>query len=151
MLQNLKDITGEQIDEYNNHALTREERKAKKGYSHYSEWIHDIVEYLCEQQIGIINGSQKELAEMFEIPLSSFKEIIKLLKEGEFEDMLTIEVNGSGRYATTILKLTAKTIKHFEANTLTHYIAEMIFKNEYIIDTDKDEAVANTYLNKASP
>lgn len=153
MINNLKEVTGEKIVAWNNHVLTREERKKKNGYSHYSEWINDIVTFLCENQIGIINGSQVELADMFEVPLSSFKDIIKLLKEGEFSDLITIEIVGRGRYATTIIKLTAQTVKHFEKESLDHFIASVIYKNEYtIIDTyEEDYNVGIAYLNKASP
>lgn len=153
MINNLKEVTGEKIVAFNHHALKREERK----YSHYSEWINDIVTFLCDNQIGIINGSQVELADMFGVPLSSFKQIIKLLKKGEFSDLITLEVVGKGRYATTIIKLTAQTVKQYEKGDLDHFIAKLIFKNEfdnlndYESDVDGEEDVGIRILNKASP
>lgn len=153
MINNLKEVTGEKIVAFNHHALERKERK----YSHYSEWINDIVTYLCENQIGIINGSQDELADMFGVPLSSFKQIVKLLKEGEFSDLITIEIVGKGRYATTIIKLTAQTVKQYEKGDLDHFIAKLIFKNDfdnlndYESDFDREEDVGIRILKMASP
>lgn len=152
-INNLKDITGEKIVAFNNHALTRKERKNKGGYSHYSEWINDIVTFLCNNEIGVINGSQVELAEMFSMPLSTFKEIVKRLKNGEFNDLITIDIVGKGRYATTFLKLTAETVTHFNKGTLNHYIATFIFINDFLVinSSSQVQTIPIDCYNKASP
>jgi len=95
------------------HKKERAERaRDKNGRIHYDEWLSDLITYLTENDKQI-QGSQKALAESLNIPLSSFKELLKLIREGQIGADIHITVEGRGCHSkTTIRLLNANTIKY---------------------------------------
>lgn len=79
-------------------AKPRSERKT----SHYHEWAADVIETLAAQPNGELAGSQRELAGVWGMSLSTFQHVIKLLLE---LGKITVTVEGKGRAAKTILRL----------------------------------------------
>lgn len=68
--------------------------------SHYDEWESDIVDYLMQHttvENPFLQGSLKSLATELNIPLSSFKEVLKRSKQ------LVKHVIGTGRAAVTYI------------------------------------------------
>jgi len=144
----LKDITGVEISPSIKHARKRDVRVQ----SHYKERIKDMIYYLVENKIGLMIGSQRDLAKMFDMEMSTFCQIIKALKTGKYGRLLEVKVEGKGRAAQTIIKLNAKVFKKYDDRKLETYI-EYIFKMEEGIDfTQLDEywPIGNM-RNKASP
>lgn len=81
----------------------KKERSVRKN-SHYKEWARDILLKLLSAKNKRITGSQKELAEYFKMPLSTFKVILKELKEGNFS-ALALNVSGRGKDSFTTISI----------------------------------------------
>lgn len=79
-------------------------QESKEGRSHYHEWIFDMVHYMSSKGIRTISGSQQEIADAMGVPLSTFKEILRMMREGLF-GVFKLSVSGKGRYAVTTLLL----------------------------------------------
>ena len=84
-------------------AKKREDRERH----HYEERLQDIIEWLSRHG-RIAQGSQNELADMFNMPISTFKVLKKKMQENE--DLgVKVDVEGRGRHACTRLILLIET------------------------------------------
>lgn len=144
----LKDITGVEISPSIKHARKRDVRVQ----SHYKERIKDMIYYLVENKIGLVQMSQRDLAKMFDMELSTFSEIIKAIKSGKFGRLLEVKVEGKGRAAVTIIRLNSKVFRKYDQRKLETYI-ETVFKMDANIDLTELDAYwpIGGGRNKASP
>jgi len=126
----IRDLTGYNCTGFYKVAKPRTERIR----SHNKEYLKDILLSMCEMQIGVIYGTQKELAEMFNIPLSTFKDIIKQLQRGKYGRLLIIRSEGRGRYARTFIQLNTRVFKKYEKKQLGTYIMYVINQDDLLED-----------------
>lgn len=136
----ITEITGYRITGYYKHAKDRADRER----THNKEYIKDIIYAMLDMEIGIIYGSQKELAEIFNIPLSTFKDIIKELKHGKYGRIIKICSEGTGRYARTSIQLNERVFKKFNQNKLETYI-------RYIFQEDDKKTEYESYMMAIMP
>lgn len=96
----ISELTGISLGGWVKHRKPREERKK----SHTKEWVKDMVIYFLNSKNKHISGSQEEIAASFDMPIATFKRLLKAIKNGNYK-CLVLNVSGRGKNAVTTISL----------------------------------------------
>lgn len=128
-------------------------KREDRERSHYSERTQDIIKYLesnTDTDSLYINGNMKDILAQFDMPKSSFYDILNTL---ETDNIIYKSTTGKGRYSKTKIALFSNVLKKF----YKLIIDKQIQKAEYrlylesiltdILEEDEHTADRNNYYN----